>query len=57
MTEVKITIKLLYREGMNNKVLLYSTENYSQYPVINCNGEEYEKNVYIYIYIYNWLPR
>ena len=26
--------KLLYREGINNKVLLYSTENYIQYPAI-----------------------
>ena len=39
--------KLLYREWINNKVLLYSTGNYSQYPVINHNGEEYEKE-YIY---------
>ena len=27
---------------INNKVLLYSTGNYIQYPVINHNGEEYE---------------
>ena len=27
----------------NNKVLLYSTGNYIQYPVINHNGKEYEK--------------
>ena len=27
----------------NNKVLLYSTGNYNQYPVINQNGKEYEK--------------
>ena len=27
--------KLLPREGMNSKVLLYSTGNYIQYPVIN----------------------
>jgi len=26
---------------MNNKVLLYSTDNYIKYPVINHNGEEY----------------
>ena len=26
-----------------NKVLLYSTGNYIQYPVINHNGKEYEK--------------
>ena len=26
-----------------NKVLLYNTGNYIQYPVINHNGKEYEK--------------
>ena len=46
--------KLLYREQINNKVLLYSTGNYIQYPVINYNGKEYEKEcIYIYIYIKN----
>ena len=35
--------KLLYREWINNKVLLYSPGNYIQYPVINHNGKEYEK--------------
>ena len=43
--------KLLYIGRINNKVLLYSTGNYSQYPVINHHGKEYEKE-YIYIYIY-----
>ena len=33
--------KLLYIEWINNKVLLYSTGNYIQYPVINHNGKEY----------------
>ena len=33
---------------INNKVLLYSTGNYIQYPVINHNGKEYEKD-YIYV--------
>ena len=28
---------------MNNKVLLYSTGNYTQYPIINHNGNEYKK--------------
>ena len=28
-----------YRESINNKVLLYSTENYIHYPVINHNGK------------------
>ena len=32
--------KLLHIEGIN-KVLLYSTENYIQCPVINYNGKEY----------------
>ena len=44
--------KLIYIEWINNKVLLYSTGNYIQYPVISHNGKEYEKNVCIYIYIY-----
>ena len=30
---------------MNNMVLLYSTENYIQYPVINYNGKNMKKNV------------
>ena len=42
--------KSLYREWINNKVLVYSTGNYIQYPVINQNGKEYEKE---YIRIYN----
>ena len=39
--------KLLYTEGVKNKVLLYSTENYIQYLVINHNVKEHE-NIYIY---------
>ena len=35
--------KLLYIEWTNNKVLLYSTGNYIQYPVINQNGKEDKK--------------
>ena len=35
--------QLLYREWLNNKVLLYSTGNYIRYPMINHNGKEYEK--------------
>ena len=30
-------------EWINNKVLLYSTGSYIQYPVISHNGKEYEK--------------
>ena len=40
--------QLLYIEYINNKVLLYSTGNYIQYPVINHNGKQYEKE-YIYV--------
>ena len=43
---------LLYIEWINNKVLLYSTENYIQSPMINYNGKEYKK-VCIYMYMYN----
>ena len=35
--------KLAYIEWINNKVLLYSRGNYPQYPVINHNGKENEK--------------
>ena len=46
--------KLLYIEWINNKVLLYSLENYIHYSVVNHNGKEYAKEyMYIYdIYIY-----
>ena len=43
--------KLLHREW-KNKVLLCSTGNYIQYPVINHDGKEYEK-MSVYIYMYN----
>ena len=33
----------IYTEYINNKILLYSTGNYIQYPEINHNGREYEK--------------
>ena len=40
--------KLLYVACANSKVLLHSTGNYVQHPVINRNGKEYifKKNVY-----------
>ena len=41
--------KLLYIGWINNKVLLYSPGNNIQYPVINHNGKEYEKNIYVCI--------
>ena len=48
--------KLLYIEWINNKALLYSTENSIQYSVIKHHGKEYEKEcIYIYtffIYVY-----
>ena len=40
--------KLLNTELINSKVLLCSTGNCIQYPVINLNGKEYE-NIYICI--------
>ena len=40
--------KLLYTGWINIKVLLYSTGNYIQYPVINHNGKKYKKEcVYV----------
>ena len=41
--------KLLYREWINNKVLLYSTGNSTQYPEINIMGKNMKKNVFICI--------
>ena len=41
--------KLLYIEWINNKVLLYSTGNYIQYPGINHSGKRIWKRMYIYI--------
>ena len=32
--------KLVHTGWINNKVLLYSTGNYIQYPMINHNGKE-----------------
>ena len=37
--------KLLHIEWINNKVLLHSTGNYIQSPVINHNGKEYKKRM------------
>ena len=47
--------KLLYIEWINNKVLLCSTDNCIHYPMMNHNGKEYLKSVYIYIYIYIYV--
>ena len=47
--------KLLYKEWIN-KILLYITGNYIQYPIINQTGKEYDKEwIYIYTHIYNWI--
>ena len=46
--------KLLYIGWIKNKLLLYSTGNYIQYPLINLNGKEHRKEcvcVYIHMYI------
>ena len=37
--------KLVYTGWINNKVLLYSTGNYIQYPVTNHNGKEYGRRI------------
>ena len=42
------TCKPLYIRWVNNEVLLYSTGNYIQYPVINNNRKEHKKIVYMY---------
>ena len=49
--------KLLYIKWINNKVLLYSTEDYIQYPVINHNGEDIQKGGDICICIVDSLCR
>ena len=49
-SEIGVSIHLLLlMEWINNKVLLYSTENYIQYPVISHK----EKNFFKCIYMYN----
>ena len=44
--------KLLYIEWISNKVLLYSTGNYIQYPEIKHNGKDYAKEC---IYLHNCI--
>ena len=53
--EFKISrCKLLYIGWINNKVLLFSTRNYIQYPMITHNGKEYFLKEYLYfIYAYD----
>ena len=38
--------KLLYIRQINNKVLLFSTGNYTQYPVINHNEKKEKKYIH-----------
>ena len=51
--------KLLYIGWIINKVLLHSTGNYIQYPMINHNGKECFKKecAYLYICIYTLLQK
>ena len=39
---------IIYKTDKQQGPTVYSTGNYIQYPVINCNGKEYEKE-YIYV--------
>ena len=48
--------KLLYIEWIN-KVLLCSTGNNIQYPVINHSRKEYENNMCVYMYIYTLVAQ
>ena len=40
--------KLLYIKWINNTVLLYSTGNFIQYSLMNHDGKEYLKRMYVY---------
>ena len=46
--EIKI-YTLLYVKQINNKGLLYSTGDYTQYLMLTYNKKETEKNIYIYM--------
>ena len=39
--------KLVYMEWINNEILLYSTEIYTQYPVISHNGNNIKMHMYV----------
>ena len=60
--------KLLFIGWMNNKVLLYNTGSYIQYPVIKYKEKIYKRNIkkiykdisifiYIYIYLYIYIKK
>ena len=42
--------KVLYLEWINNKNLLYSTGNRTEYPVMSHKGKDYENECTIYMY-------
>ena len=44
---------LLYIKKADNQVLLYSTGDHIQYLVITCNGKEYEKYMYVCVYLWS----
>ena len=47
--------KLVYIELTDNKVLIYSSGNYIQYPVINHTYIYIHTHIYIYIYIHIYV--
>ena len=47
--------KLVYIQQIHNKVLLYGTGNYIQYPLMNHMEKNMKKNIYIYMYIYIYI--
>ena len=47
--------RLVDKQWTDNKVLLYSTENQVQYPMISHSGKNILKIMYILIHIYRWI--
>ena len=51
--------KVLHLEWISNKLLVYRRGNYIQYPVVDHNGKEHFKSIYICVcvcvYLYNWI--
>ena len=47
----KKQLNLKMGKGDKQQVLLYSTSNYIQYPVISCNGKEFLKRIYMYVHV------
>ena len=45
----------MYMKKIINKIPLYRTENYIQYPVINHNKREYCIYIYVYMYVYVYI--